>query len=45
MELVRLNKDNDAKTIYLNCAGTWNADNTGNLTATGKVVLVWKTIV
>lgn len=42
---IALNKATDAKTIYLNCAGTWNADNTGNLTATGKVVLVWKTLV
>lgn len=41
---ISLNKAADAKTIYLNCAGTWNANNTGNLTATGKVVLVWKTI-
>ena len=41
---IALNKAADAKTIYLNCAGTWNANNTGNLTATGKVVLVWKTI-
>ena len=41
---ISLNKATDAKTIYLNCAGTWNANNTGNLTATGKVVLVWKTI-
>lgn len=41
---ISLNKAADAKTVYLNCAGTWNADNTGNLTATGKVVLVWKTI-
>lgn len=42
---IALNKAADAKTIYLNCAGTWNANNTGNLTATGKVILVWKTIV
>lgn len=42
---IALNKTTDTKTIYLNCAGTWNANNTGNLTATGKVVLVWKTIV
>ena len=41
---IALNKAADAKTIYLNCAGTWNANNTGNLTASGKVVLVWKTI-
>ena len=41
---ISLNKATDAKTIYLNCAGTWNANNTGNLTASGKVVLVWKTI-
>lgn len=41
---ISLNKAADAKTIYMNCAGTWNANNTGNLTASGKVVLVWKTI-
>jgi hypothetical protein len=42
---IALNKAADSKNIFLNCAGTWNADNTGNLTATGKVVLVWKTVV
>jgi hypothetical protein len=42
---IALNKATDAKTIYLNCAGTWNADNTGNLTVTGKIVIVWDTIV
>lgn len=41
---IALNKAADAKTVYLNCAGTWNANNTGNLTATGKVVIVWKTV-
>ena len=41
---ISLNKATDAKTIYLNCAGTWNADNTGNLTASGTIVIVWDTI-
>ena len=41
---ISLNKAADAKTIYLNCAGTWNADNTGNLTASGTIVIVWDTI-
>lgn len=41
---IALNKTGDAKTIYLNCAGTWNADNTGNLTFTGVVKIVWDTI-
>jgi hypothetical protein len=40
---ISLNKEADAKTIYLNCAGTWNADNTGNLTVTGKITIIWDT--
>lgn len=42
---IALNKAADAKTLYLNCAGTWNADNTGNLTVTGYVTIVWDSIV
>lgn len=38
---IALNKAADAKTVYLNAAGTWNADNTGNLTATGTVTIKW----
>lgn len=29
------------KNVFLNAAGTWNADNTGNLTATGTIVIKW----
>jgi hypothetical protein len=29
------------KNVFLNSAGTWNANNTGNLTATGTIVLSW----
>lgn len=42
---IALNKAADSKKVYLNAAATWAADNTGNLTATGTVVLVWDTIV
>jgi len=41
---ISLNKSSDAKTIYLNCAGTWNEDNVGNLLANGEITIVWKTI-
>lgn len=41
---IGLNNPADAKTIYLNCAGTWNLDNTGNLLANGKIVISWETI-
>ena len=40
---IALNKNADAKTIYLNCAGTWNADNTGNLTVSGVITIIWDT--
>jgi hypothetical protein len=40
---ISLNKAADAKTIYLNCAGTWNVDNLGNLTVTGEVYIHWAT--
>jgi hypothetical protein len=29
------------KNVFLNSAGTWNANNTGNLTADGIIVLKW----
>lgn len=38
---IALNDPADAKTIYLNCAGTWNANNIGNLLANGEVLIVW----
>ena len=41
---IALNKAADAKTIYLNVAATWNADNTGNLTATGTITIVWDSV-
>jgi hypothetical protein len=31
----------NVKNIFLNSAGTWNANNTGNLTATGTIVVKW----
>ena len=42
---IALNVAASVKDVFLNSAGTWNADNTGNLTATGVIVLVWETIV
>jgi hypothetical protein len=42
---IALNVSNSIKDVFLNAAGTWNANNTGNLTATGTVVLVWTTLV
>jgi len=41
---IALNKAADAKTIYLNCAGTWNVDNEGNLTVSGIITIVWDTV-
>jgi len=38
---IALNEPAKAKTLFLNCAGTWNANNTGNLTATGEVLISW----
>lgn len=38
------NLSGHVKDIFLNSAGTWNANNTGGLFATGKVVLRWTTI-
>lgn len=32
------------KVVYLNAAATWNADNTGNLVANGRIVFEWKTL-
>lgn len=33
-----------SKNLYLNSAGAWNADNTGDLKATGSIVLKWSTL-
>jgi len=41
---IALNAATDSKNIFLNCAGTWNANNTGNLTGTGTVVIKWTTM-
>jgi hypothetical protein len=38
---IALNVAASVKNVFLNSAGTWNANNTGNLTATGTVVLKW----
>jgi len=42
---IALNNASSAKTIYLNAAAAWNANNTSNLTATGTVIIVWDTLV
>lgn len=39
---ISLNATNSVKDVFLNSAGTWNANNTGNLTASGKIVLNWQ---
>jgi len=41
---ISLNKAADSKNLFLNCAATWNANNTGNLTATGTIVIKWTTL-
>lgn len=38
---IALNVAGSVKNVFLNSAGTWNVDNTGNLTATGTIVLKW----
>jgi hypothetical protein len=38
---IALNATNSVKDVFLNSAGTWNANNTGNLTASGTIVLKW----
>ncbi len=38
---IALNVAASVKNVFLNAAGTWNANNTGNLTATGTIVLKW----
>lgn len=42
---ISLNKAADSKNVFLNCAGTWNLDNTGNLTASGTIVIKWTSLV
>lgn len=38
---IALNVAANIKNVFLNAAGTWNANNTGNLTASGVVTLHW----
>lgn len=38
---IALNVAASVKNVFLNAAGTWNANNVGNLTASGVVVLKW----
>jgi hypothetical protein len=41
---ISLNAADDEKSLYLNAADAWNAGVTGNLTASGRIVLVWNTL-
>lgn len=38
---ISLNVAGSVKNVFLNSAGTWHANNTGNLTASGTIVLKW----
>lgn len=38
---IALNGASAVKNVFLNAAGTWNANNTGNLTASGQVFIKW----
>lgn len=38
---IALNATASVKNVFLNAAGTWNANNTANLTASGTIVLKW----
>ncbi len=38
---ISINGTGAVKNIFLNSAGTWNANNTGNLTATGTIIIQW----
>jgi hypothetical protein len=38
---IALNLAANVKNVFLNAAGAWNANNTGNLTASGIIVLKW----
>jgi hypothetical protein len=38
---IALNGAANVKNVFLNAAGTWNANNTGNLTASGVIILKW----
>lgn len=38
---ISLNAAASIKNVFVNSSGTWNADNTGNLTATGTISFKW----
>lgn len=38
---IALNGTGAVKNVFLNAAGTWNANNTSNLTASGKIYIQW----
>ena len=38
---IALNGTGAIKNVFLNSAGTWNVNNTGNLTASGTIILKW----
>lgn len=38
---IALNVAGSVKNVFLNSSGTWNVDNTGNLTASGVITLKW----
>jgi len=38
---IALNTASAVKNVFLNASGTWNANNTGNLTATGQIFIKW----
>lgn len=38
---ISLNTASSVKNVFLNGAGVWNLNNTGNLTATGTIVIPW----
>ncbi len=38
---IALNATGSVKNVFLNSCGTWNANNTGNLTASGRIFLKW----
>lgn len=42
---ISLNKAGDEKSVFLNVADGWHAGVTGDLAATGTIILVWDTIV
>lgn len=39
---IAINAAASVKNVFLNAAGAWNANNTGNLTATGTIILAWQ---